>query len=138
MVDAVFFYGTGGQTTGGAQTPAQLQLLWLGQVVCVIQLPGVEHAQDVEAMALVGAVKEATIGSATTVASPIFLITSRRERPLKPVASSDSRRFFSFSWSIANQIKSSCTEAPVCFSNNLVISGIELLPSQDFQTNAAV
>jgi hypothetical protein len=118
--------------------PDPLQFTVEGQVVWVRQSPGPTHAHEVDASALVGAVKDATIGRATTVASPIFLITSRRDRPANFDAGSFSKRFFSFNWSIANQIKSSCTATPVSFSNNLVISGIELFPLQDFQTNAAV
>ena len=87
--------------------PEPLQFTVLGQVVCVRQPPGLTQAHDVDASALVGAVNEATIGSATTAAKPIFLIASRRERPANLVVKFAASRFFSFSWSIASQIKSS-------------------------------
>jgi hypothetical protein len=62
-----------------------------------MQSPGVTHAQETAAMALFGATKDATIGNATIEASPIFLITSRRDLPAKLALTSPSKREFSFS-----------------------------------------
>jgi hypothetical protein len=69
-------------------------------------------AEHATAHAAVGATREETIGNATTAAKPIFLIASRLVCPLKLTFSSAANKLFSLNWSIASQIKFSCTAVP--------------------------
>ena len=59
----------------GAHLPAPLQFTVDGHEVCVAHSPGLRHAHETAARALLGAASEATIGKATIDARPIFLIS---------------------------------------------------------------
>src|SRR4030095_2584690 len=96
-VNSAAFYITFEVPIYGAQRPAPLQFVVFGQPAfgTFPQDDGFWHAHDAAANALCGATSEAITGIATIEASPIFLMTSRREVPSKPEASCFSRRLFS-------------------------------------------
>jgi hypothetical protein len=92
----------------GVQSPA-LQTVVDGHVAffgcehCALEL----QEQEAAASAFFGATNEATTGSATIDANPIFLMTSRLDCSPNADLTLLSRRSFSFNWSIASQTMSS-------------------------------
>jgi hypothetical protein len=89
------------------------------------------------AKAVFGTLNEATIGRAIIVAKPMRLMTSLLEISGIPFTSFFSRSFLA-SWCSASKMKSWFISALKCSAVIFLISSMLFVPSQFFQTNAAV
>jgi hypothetical protein len=101
-------------------------------------LQGQTPAEHATAIAALGAIKEATTGSATIEANPTLRITSRRDIPSNRLFGASDKSLSLANWSSAKQTKSSFTGALNSFDNLCDMSSTEFSPLHARQMNAEV